>query len=377
MCLPFSIFAQQITGVWTGTMNTTGSSLPYELVIVEDKGKLSGYSMTIFVIDGFDNMGVKSIKLKNKNGAVLLEDDDLIYDNYTTPPKRSKLTSNLSLSVYKGEMILSGTFTTRSLDFRDNSSYNGIIRLQKSKPGALTKLVARLELINLSNPQSVVQQQPKKKERPPAIANPDLQKEKAKQTISESTSNNKEVIIASPGATAAKKELSPELKEQKKELTIVSKTNTEIKPVGKPAQKQPVIAGNSITRAQASLIPENAAAKLASRKIETIRSVQFASDSLVISLFDNGEVDGDTVSVILNNKIIISKRELTANAITTTIYITPDLGDSLQLVLFAENLGSIPPNTGLLTVRDGNNRYEIRFTGDLQKNSAIILRKKK
>ena len=122
--------------------------------------------------------------------------------------------------------------------------------------------------------------------------------------------------------------------------------------------------------------PVITAEQLAKRKIETIRSVDFTSDSLVLTLYDNGEVDGDTVSVILNGKTIMSKQRLTEKANSKTIYITPDLGDSLQLIMFAENLGSIPPNTGLLIIQDGQERYQIRFEGDLRKNAAITLRRK-
>lgn len=97
----------------------------------------------------------------------------------------------------------------------------------------------------------------------------------------------------------------------------------------------------------------------------------------MLSLYDNGTIDGDTVSVVLNGKVIIAKKGLTANAIRTAVYITPDLGDSLQLVMYAENLGSIPPNTGLLVIQDGDQRNEIRFAGDMQKSSAVILRRKR
>jgi len=117
--------------------------------------------------------------------------------------------------------------------------------------------------------------------------------------------------------------------------------------------------------------------KLAKRTIETIRTVNFKSDSLTLTLYDNGVVDGDTVSVILNGKNIMPKQGLSTIAINKTIYITPDLGDSLQLILYAENLGSIPPNTGLLIIHDGDDTYQIRFAGDLQKNSAVILRRRK
>jgi hypothetical protein len=53
------------------------------------------------------------------------------------------------------------------------------------------------------------------------------------------------------------------------------------------------------------------------------------------------------------------------------------MGDSLQLVMYAENLGSIPPNTGLLIVVDGSDRQEIRFEGDLKKSSSVILRRRR
>ena len=60
-----------------------------------------------------------------------------------------------------------------------------------------------------------------------------------------------------------------------------------------------------------------------------------------------------------------------------TIYIDEETPDSIQLVMYAENLGSIPPNTGLLIVRDGSSIYEVRFSADLKTNAAIILRRKK
>ena len=49
--------------------------------------------------------------------------------------------------------------------------------------------------------------------------------------------------------------------------------------------------------------------------------VIFKSDSLELALYDNGEVDGDTVSVLLNGEIILAKQGLKASAIKKTIYI--------------------------------------------------------
>jgi hypothetical protein len=77
----------------------------------------------------------------------------------------------------------------------------------------------------------------------------------------------------------------------------------------------------------------------------------------------------------MNGEVFMPKVGLSTNAVRKTIY-TKDLPDSIQLVMYAETLGSLPPNTGLLIVYDGTDRYEIRFSGDLKKNAAIVLRKK-
>ena len=164
-------------------------------------------------------------------------------------------------------------------------------------------------------------------------------------------------------------------KDNSKPTTLVK---NEIVTVTKEKSKEPINTRvlkplqNSATVLGAVVSSED----LAKRKIETIRTVNFKSDSLTLTLYDNGVVDGDTVTIILNGKVIMPKQGLSTRAITKTIYITPELGDSLQLIMYAENLGSIPPNTGLLIIQDGEERYQIRFAGDLQKNSAIILRRK-
>ncbi|HVV04784.1 MAG TPA: hypothetical protein VHC96_11215 [Puia sp.] len=135
-------------------------------------------------------------------------------------------------------------------------------------------------------------------------------------------------------------------------------------------------APNNITAAPA--IPTSpkiitAAAEITSRKTEVIRTIDFKSDSLTLILYDNGVVDGDTVSVVLNDEVIIPKLGLTDQAYRKVIKIPPGLGDSLQLVIYAENLGSIPPNSGLLIIEDGDDRQKVGFEGDMKKSSAVKL----
>jgi len=119
-----------------------------------------------------------------------------------------------------------------------------------------------------------------------------------------------------------------------------------------------------------------AAALVDGRETTPSETIFFKSDSLSIALYDNGEVDGDTVSVIINDELFIEKQGLKSSAFRKTFYIPKGETDSLLVVLFADNLGKYPPNTGLLQIKDGEEIFYVRFKADLNRNAAIILRRK-
>jgi hypothetical protein len=338
--LPLQIFSQELTGVWTGLLQTDGVDLPYEIVISNDGGKLTGYSLTVFNIDGIENVGIKAIRLKNKNGSVFIEDDKLIYNNYVSTSRRVKLLGEMLLRVHDTVMTLDGPFRTRSLDFREKNtqSYDGVITLKKVNTPQDTKLISTLEEMKLLN----------------TLALNKPEKPRAKTEI------NKDVA-----ATSVKPE-----KPSRKKSQPVEEKKKQTPPPAPPA----VVAAEKKTPAPDTI---KAAADLAKRETEVIQNVFFKSDSLVLKLYDHGVIDGDTVSVVLNGKVIAPRQRLTGKPVMSVIHITPELGDSLLLVMYAESLGSIPPNTGVLVVQDGDDRYEIRFQGTKQKSSAILLTRKR
>lgn len=131
----------------------------------------------------------------------------------------------------------------------------------------------------------------------------------------------------------------------------------------------------SVAKTNAPVLNSDAAKQVAERDFDKPQEVNFKSDSLVIALFDNGEVDGDTVSVLLNGELIVAKQCLKTTAFKKTIYI-PHGEYQANIVLYAENLGIYPPNTGLLVIYDGEDRYNVRFSADLNKNAAIVLKRK-
>ena len=96
--------------------------------------------------------------------------------------------------------------------------------------------------------------------------------------------------------------------------------------------------------------------KLEPRKNELMRQITVDHDSVSVTLYDNGEIDGDSVTLIYNDKILTTHKMLTDKPLTFIIKIAP--GNSRnELIMYAENLGSIPPNTALMVIYDGDKRY--------------------
>lgn len=106
------------------------------------------------------------------------------------------------------------------------------------------------------------------------------------------------------------------------------------------------------------------------RNLHLQKTIRVSSDFVTLSIYDNGEIDGDSISVYFNGNQILKNKRLTDKPIQLHLPITAGQQEH-ELVLFAENLGSIPPNTALMIVADGSKRYEVRVSCDLQRNAVI------
>lgn len=91
-----------------------------------------------------------------------------------------------------------------------------------------------------------------------------------------------------------------------------------------------------------------------------------------IDLYDNGQIDGDTISVYHNNVLIIQKARLNQKPITFRIRVNKDQSYH-ELVMVAKNLGSIPPNTSVMIVTDGNRKQELFISSTEQNYAKVIL----
>ena len=112
---------------------------------------------------------------------------------------------------------------------------------------------------------------------------------------------------------------------------------------------------------------------LKKRANELSQEIKVKDRSIIARFYDNGEIDGDTISVYLGKKLILSKKRLTTTPLEIRIDI-PEGEDDQEITLVAENLGSIPPNTSLMIVESGGERHEVRITSTDQKNAVVRFR---
>lgn len=109
---------------------------------------------------------------------------------------------------------------------------------------------------------------------------------------------------------------------------------------------------------------------LEKRNSNLLKTIELENETFKVDLYDNGDIDGDSISVFFNGKLVLSHKRLSDKPISLTLNIDENK-DINELVMYAENLGEIPPNTALMVVNDGGHRYEVRITSDLEKSGAI------
>jgi len=148
-----------------------------------------------------------------------------------------------------------------------------------------------------------------------------------------------------------------------------------------PKKMTPPVAALEITPVTAPTPPlQSDAGKIAEsfsqRKEVVTRTLDVESDSVRISFYDNGEIDGDSISVFVNKNIVLSHQELASKALTMYLHLDSAV-DVNEVSMFAENLGKYPPNTALMVVTDGKNRYEVFMSSSLTENATIQIRRKK
>lgn len=111
------------------------------------------------------------------------------------------------------------------------------------------------------------------------------------------------------------------------------------------------------------------------RADKVIRRIVADTNVVELEIYDNAEVDGDSITLFLDDQVVLAGRKISTQPIRQTI-VLDDNKSSQMLRMYANNLGSIPPNTALMIVRIRDRKYEVFLSADLEKNAVIELKRK-
>ncbi len=320
----FGAAAQPITGVWKGRIGRQRA----EVKIVQKGDSLTG---TSYYYDGAGNHRRYSIRgyFNQENNSVVWWDDALIEEkggrfSLSNPGSAPMLSTADFNCPGGGEMLLDGT--THPKDNAEKETPTHLRKEGNPQFGDEWDYVIDNFTFGTNHPDIIdsvaliaYRPQPKKeaaKEAPP--------QEKKKQGM---------VSI-------------PPLPEAKKEAPVVKTT--------------PVITA-----------PQTVEEKFTSRKKTWALDIPLEGDSIELRFYDNAEIDGDSISLFLNDKLLFQHIRLAATPYTIKLAVA-DLEETNELVMVAENLGTIPPNTSYMIAEAGGRRYEARLAST--ENSSALIR---
>lgn len=148
------------------------------------------------------------------------------------------------------------------------------------------------------------------------------------------------------------------------------RTITADKPVTKPIETIVKKEEPPVIKTPEPVKQQTVEEKFVARKKIFTKEIPISGDSIELRFYDNAEIDGDSISLFLNDKLIFQHIRLTGNAYSIKLAVS-ELNDTNELTMVAENLGSIPPNTSYMLVIVGENRYDARLEST-EGSSAMV-----
>lgn len=165
--------------------------------------------------------------------------------------------------------------------------------------------------------------------------------------------------------------LSADMSKQDSVLTAL-RNFKEANQVWKPSVFDTLPSVNVVQRKVINYVVEN---QFKERTKEVTQEIVVESDSIKVDFYDNGEIDGDSISVFFNDQLMAFSQRLSTRSLHFDLTLDPSK-EVNELSMFADNLGSIPPNTALMIVNDGVKQYDIRLSSSFEKNATIRIRRK-
>jgi hypothetical protein len=114
---------------------------------------------------------------------------------------------------------------------------------------------------------------------------------------------------------------------------------------------------------------EAALQQMISRTKSQIQEISLQTPDIKVEIWDNNMIDGDNISLYFNKELIVNRKRLTADPITVHIKAIP--GKDNELIMYANNLGEIPPNTAMMRIYANGKQYDVFMSSDEHTNGMV------
>jgi hypothetical protein len=343
-----SVYGQDLTGIWRGHFSSnglfqrmSGSDDRYrmEVQIAQNAHAIEAVTYS-YKSSEFYGKAAAEGRIDPATKTILLKELKLL-ELRSAGFGACVMTCRFTYSRLGNEEFLQGTYSSSSTLGGDSGCGNGSIYLHKVVSSDFYK-------------EPFLEKKEKEIEARKSKTSPDLaRKENSKTTAPPLAVTKKPAAKKGPPATPVPPPPRP----------VATQPSTALVPEKKTAATDSIKIDR---RPLPMVVPE----PLASRSNELLKSITVHHQDISLSIYDDGAIDNDTVTVYYDNRLILSKARLSDQAINLHIEVNPSETPH-ELVMVADNLGDIPPNTSLMVIKDGDSRYELRIITTEQKNAVL------
>ncbi len=339
-CSSASLFAQELTGIWRGYFITeAGEQYKYEVQLTQSKkAGLTGVTYSYLDTRFYGKATFTGNYTKSSNAALVQEIKTV----------EVKMAGGSLACIMKCRLVYAKSGNEEFLEGVYSSTYEKSDLLNGAKRGGNC---GGGQVYLRKVPTSDFYVEPFLRNKKPLITPPlktETVKTPPKKTVAKTPAKRTKTVVTKP-------------------ITKPPLVETETK---KPAEE--VIVKPKV--AEAKIIPTPTVIR--DRKNELTKVIVVANKQIDISLYDNGEIDGDTVSIYLDGRLVIANKGLSHSPIKYQLKLDESSPEH-TLVMVAENMGTIPPNTSLMLIQDGDKRYQVSITSTEQKNAMVRFRYEK
>ena len=379
---------QDLTGKWKGyftpSRDLDGKIVTYEIVIKENPDHTLTASTYSKISNSF-TANALAAGMHSENAQLVSITETSFNKKKLVGNFEACLMSNfLNYRVVRGYEILEGSYTaTNELSGKDCGG--GKVYLEKegpivkefsakssdSKTATANKIIAKEKLAKNTSLQKENKTTPAKKT---AIA---------KKELIQTNQTNTSKLTNSTTKSNAKKASSI----QTPSIQTPSIQTTSIQTAAAPTSAVNALQENTKAAAvnETSASPNTSATKssgqilpwvLVGRENKLVKQVIVNSPSISIDLYDNGTIDNDTIMIFDNKVLLLENKRLSYKATHFDVNFNKD-NNRHEIIIVAHNLGTVPPNTALMVLKDGTSRQEIYITSTLSVNAMVIFELKK